>query len=156
VPESACLPSLACPLPCAGTETVLGLAGLLAAVGLAADGRSGGIAAALAIGLAVQAITYLTAPLVALAADRSLARAVGNLLDIPAVAIAVGLRQPTRPIPTAPAHTPGHRNRGDRAPSRGRITRTSQHNGHQDKALQKLVTTGTPGGRPAGGPTPVR
>src|SRR5260370_745332 len=49
-------------LACASSETILGLAGLLAAVGLAAFNRSGGIATALAIGLAVQAITYLTAP----------------------------------------------------------------------------------------------
>jgi hypothetical protein len=37
--------------------------------------------------------------LVALAADRSLARAAGNLLDIPAVAIAAGLHQPANPVP---------------------------------------------------------
>jgi hypothetical protein len=77
----------------ASTEAVLGIAGLLAAAGLTVYAH-GGIATALAIGLAVQAITYLTAPLVAVAADRSLARAAGNLLDIPAVAIAAGLHQP--------------------------------------------------------------
>jgi hypothetical protein len=88
----------------ASTETVLGLAGLAAAGGLAACAR-GGIATALAIGLAVQAITYLTAPLVALAADRSLARATGNLLDIPAVAIAAGVYQPARPAPARPHGT---------------------------------------------------
>ena len=86
-------------LTCAGSETVLGLAGLLAA------NPSGGIATALAIGLAVQAITYLTAPVVALAADRSLARAVGDLLDIPAVAIAAGLRRPAYPVPGRPRAT---------------------------------------------------
>ncbi len=86
-------------LACASSETILGLAGLLAAVGLAAFNRSGGIATALAIGLAVQAITYLTAPVVALAADRSLARAIGNLLDIPAVAIAAGVYRPAYPAP---------------------------------------------------------
>ncbi len=80
----------------ARSETVLGLAGLFAAAALAAVNRSGGIATALAIGLAVQAITYLTAPLVALAADRSLGRATGDLLDIPAIAIAAGL-QPANP-----------------------------------------------------------
>jgi hypothetical protein len=90
-------------LSCARSETVLGLAGLLAAAGLLALNRSGGIVGALAIGLAVQAITYLTAPLVALAADRSLARATGNLLDIPAVALAAELHRPARPVP-APRH----------------------------------------------------
>src|SRR5215472_5186710 len=82
----------------ASRETVLGAAALLAAAALIAAG-SGGIVTALAIGLAVQALTYLTAPLVALAADRSLARATGNLLDLPAVAIAAGLRQPAHPGP---------------------------------------------------------
>jgi hypothetical protein len=62
----------------ATTETVLGLAGLMAAAGLAALGS--GIATALAIGLGVQAITYLAAPAVTIAADRSLARATGTLL----------------------------------------------------------------------------
>ena len=88
-----------CVLTSASSETVLGLAGLLAAASLVAVNHSGGIAAALAIGLAVQAITYLTAPLVTLAADRSLARATGNLLDIPAVAIAAGLYRPAGPVP---------------------------------------------------------
>ena len=86
----------------AGSETVLGLAGLLAAASLAAVNRGGGIATALAIGLAVQALTYLTAPMVALAADRSLARATGNLLDIPAVATAAGLHRPAYPDPARP------------------------------------------------------
>jgi Glycosyltransferase like family 2 len=85
----------------ASTETVLGLAGLFAAAALAAYSPSG-IATALAIGLAVQAATYLTAPLVALAADRSLARSFGNLLDIPAVAIAAGLHQPVHPAHSRP------------------------------------------------------
>jgi glycosyl transferase family 2 len=89
----------------ASSETVLGAAGLLAAVGLAVGAR-GGIAAALAIGLAVQALTYLSAPLVALAADRSLARAIGNLLDIPAVAIAAGLHPPASPPPARPHGIP--------------------------------------------------
>jgi len=61
-------------LACARGETVLGLAGLLVAGALIAV-HGGGIVTALAIGLAVQALTYLTAPAVALAADRSLARA---------------------------------------------------------------------------------
>jgi hypothetical protein len=86
----------------AGSETLLGLAGLLAAASLAAANRSGGIATALAIGLAVQAITYLTAPLVAFAADRSLARATADLLDIPAVATAAGLHRPAYPDPARP------------------------------------------------------
>ena len=88
----------------ASTEAVLGFAGLLAAVGLTVYAH-GGIATALAIGLAVQAITYLTAPLVALAADRSLAHAAGNLLDIPAVAIAAGVYRPARPVPARPHGT---------------------------------------------------
>jgi len=92
-------------LTSASSETVLGLAGLLAAVSLAGYGRSGGITTALAIGLGVQAITYLTAPLVALAADRSLAHAAGNLLDIPAVAIAAGVYRPARPVPARPHGT---------------------------------------------------
>jgi Glycosyltransferase like family 2 len=93
-------------LACASTETVLGAAGLAAAVGLAACAH-GGIATALAVGLAVQAATYLTAPLVAIAADRSLARATTNLLDIPAIALAAGLRHPDHPAPARPAaHTP--------------------------------------------------
>jgi len=82
----------------ASSETLLGLTGLLAAAVLVAVNRSGGIVTALAIGLAVQAITYLTAPVVALAADRSLARATGNLLDIPAVAIAAGVPRPAYPV----------------------------------------------------------
>src|SRR5215470_4677029 len=86
----------------ASSETILGLAGLLAAAGLAAAGRSGGITIALAIGLAVQAVTYLTAPVVALAADRSLARGAGNLLDIPAVAIAAGAYRPAYQGPGSP------------------------------------------------------
>ena len=95
----------------ASTETVLGLAGLLAAAALLADGHSGGIAAALAIGLAVQALTYLTAPLVALAADRSLAHATTNLLDIPAVALAAGLSPAgaTQPTVALAAPVPEHR-----------------------------------------------
>jgi Glycosyltransferase like family 2 len=89
-------------LTCAGSETVLGLAGLLAAAALLAVNRNGGIAGALAIGLALQAITYLTAPVVALAADRSLARAAINLLDIPAVALAAELHPPAHPVPARP------------------------------------------------------
>jgi hypothetical protein len=64
----------------AGSETILGLAGLLAAVALATV-SNGGIATALAVGLALQAVTYLTAPVVTIAADRSLARATGTLSD---------------------------------------------------------------------------
>jgi glycosyltransferase involved in cell wall biosynthesis len=95
-------------LASARSETVLGLAGLAAAGLAAVGGRGGGIATALAIGLAVQALTYLTAPLVSLAADRSLARATGDLLDIPAVAIAAGLRQPVYPAPARPRTTGTH------------------------------------------------
>src|SRR5215472_3610666 len=51
-------------LTCASTETILGLTGLAAAGVLVSVNHSGGIATALAIGLAVQALTYLTAPLV--------------------------------------------------------------------------------------------
>jgi hypothetical protein len=101
-------------LTCAGSETVLGLAGLLAAASLAAYGRGGGIATALAIGLAVRAITYLTAPVVALAADRSLARAAGNLLDIPAVAIAARIPGSTLAAgtPSGPHGTAGRARSG--------------------------------------------
>jgi len=137
----------------ATSETILGLAGLAAAAALAAHAR-GGIATALAIGLAVQAITYLTAPLVALAADRSLARATSDLLDIPAVAIAAALHPPGRlspARPTAPAPTPGHP---------GRPGRTSAHPPahHQHVPLQPppdraLTVTPSPasttGGTPA-------
>jgi hypothetical protein len=93
-------------LTSAGSETILGLAGILAAAVLVAVNRGGGIATALAIGLAAQALTYLTAPIVTLAADRSLARTTGNLLDIPAVAIAAGLHQPAYPAPGRPHGTP--------------------------------------------------
>jgi glycosyl transferase family 2 len=98
-------------LTSARSETVLGLAGLLAAAALTVVNRSGGVATSLAIGLAVQAITYLTAPMVAFAADRSLARASGDLLDIPAVATAVSRHRPANAVPgRAPtAHTPRHR-----------------------------------------------
>jgi hypothetical protein len=104
----------------AGSETVLGAAGLLTAAGLAALNRSGGIATALAIGLAVQALTYLTAPLVAIAADRSLARATGNLLDIPAVAIAAGVYRPAHPAPGRPRSAPAGAPRQAGNPGYGR------------------------------------
>jgi hypothetical protein len=112
-------------LTCARSETVLGLAGLLAAAALTDVNRSGGVATALAIGLAVQAVTYLTAPLVALAADRSLARATGNLLDIPAVAYAAGLHRPAHPVPARP-HVPQGRTpqRAGQPPARHRAHRT--------------------------------
>jgi hypothetical protein len=58
----------------ASTEAVLGLAGLAAGAGLAVL-SSGGIVTALAIGLAVQAVSYLTSPILAIAADRSLGHA---------------------------------------------------------------------------------
>jgi hypothetical protein len=83
----------------ASTETVLGLAGLAAAVLLAASG--GGIVTGLAIGLGVQAMTYLTAPAVTIAADRSLARATSTLLD-PGFG-----RRPARPGASAASPRPG-------------------------------------------------
>jgi hypothetical protein len=111
-------------LTAARAETVLGAAGVLAAAGLVAGNRSGGIATALAIGLAVQAATYLTAPLVALAADRSLARATGNLLDIPAVAIAAGLHHPDHPA----RGRPGSARAKTLEPAvRSRAQRSAQH-----------------------------
>jgi glycosyltransferase involved in cell wall biosynthesis len=58
-------------LACARTETLLGVTGLLAGISLGVFG-GGGIVTALAAGLALQALTYLAAPLVAIAADRSL------------------------------------------------------------------------------------
>lgn len=142
-------------LTCASSETALGLAGLLAAASLAAVNPGGGIATGLAIGLAVQAITYLTAPLVALAADRSLARAAGNLLEIPAVAIApTSTSQPiqSRAACAAPAHTPGHCNGREIPPSAAALPWASiLRIGHWTKVLQKFVTTGTPGGPPSDG-----
>jgi len=128
-------------LTCARSETVLGLAGLLAAAGLLASNRSGGIAAALAIGLAVQAITYLTAPVVALAADRSLARATGNLLDIPAVALAAELHRPVNPVPAPHPSTPG------RTPQRaGRSPRPAPSGSHAYPP--RTVTGASPGRAP--------
>jgi hypothetical protein len=120
-------------LTCASSETILGLAGLLVAVALVAFNRSGGIATALAIGLAAQALTYLTAPVVTLAADRSLARATSNLLDIPAVAIAAGLGRPACPVPGRPPGAPvGARSRlGDPTDRGGRTARTSLPSGRQ-------------------------
>jgi hypothetical protein len=125
----------------ARSETILGLAGLAAATALAAvGGRGGGIATALAIGLAVQAITYLTAPPVTLAADRSLARAAGNLLDIPAVAIAVGLGQPAPPVPPRrPRSTSAH-------------TRTLQPAGRSDARRQAHHAHALPQSPPGPGP----
>jgi hypothetical protein len=111
----------------AGSETVLGLAGLLAAAGLLVFNRDGGIAGALAIGLAVQAATYLTAPVVALAADRSLARTAGNLLDIPAVAHAAALHRPAGPVSASRHGTPG------RASHRPRQA-PAQHRAHRPDA----------------------
>jgi hypothetical protein len=52
-------------------ETALGVTGLLAGIVLAVF-SGGGIVTALAVGLAVQALTCLAAPVVAIAADRSL------------------------------------------------------------------------------------
>jgi hypothetical protein len=112
-------------LTCARSETVLGLAGLLAAAALAASDRGGGIATALAVGLAVQAITYLTAPLVAFAGDRSLARATGDLLEIPAVALAAAPYPPAPPVPARPYVTQGRAPyRGGQSPARHRAHRT--------------------------------
>jgi hypothetical protein len=122
-------------LTAARAETVLGAAGLLAAAALAAGAR-GGVATALAIGLAVQALTYLTAPLVALAADRSLARATGNLLDIPALAIAAGLHQPGNPAPARPRTTGTH-------------ARTPQPAG-RSRAQPRALRTPVPPERPPG------
>jgi hypothetical protein len=61
-------------LACARSETILGVTGLLAGTALAVF-SGGGIVTALAVGLAVQGLTYLAAPLVAIAADRSLPQA---------------------------------------------------------------------------------
>jgi hypothetical protein len=86
----------------ASSETVLGLAGLIAAAALLASSRAGGIATALAIGLAVQALTYLTAPAVTIAADRGLAHATGNPLNVPAAAIPAGAYRPAYPVAARP------------------------------------------------------
>jgi cellulose synthase/poly-beta-1,6-N-acetylglucosamine synthase-like glycosyltransferase len=80
----------------AGAETILGLAGLAAGIGLAVFCR-GGIASALAIGLAVQALSYLAAPIVAVAADRSLSRAPHH-----------SPRPAPLPAPRPTAHVPHH------------------------------------------------
>jgi hypothetical protein len=77
----------------ARSETVLGLGGLLAAAALIAA-RTGGIATALAIGLAAQALTYLTAPAVAIAADRSLVRAPRTRTARPAAMAATATHRP--------------------------------------------------------------
>lgn len=66
----------------ASSEAVLGTAGMLAAILLAAFG-SGGMVTMLAVGVGMQAITYLAAPVVTIAADRSLARAADGLIDTP-------------------------------------------------------------------------
>jgi Glycosyltransferase like family 2 len=58
----------------ASSETALGVTGLLAAIVLATL-SNGGIGTALAIGVAVQAVSYLAAPAVAIAADYSLPQA---------------------------------------------------------------------------------
>jgi Glycosyltransferase like family 2 len=58
-------------LACVRSETVLGVTGVLAGIVLAVF-SGGGIVTALGVGLAVQALTYLAAPLVAIVADRSL------------------------------------------------------------------------------------
>jgi len=116
-------------LTCASTETILGLAGLAAAASLAAYAHGGGIATALAIGLAVQAITYLTAPwspsppTAAWPAPPATCWTSPQWRSPPASA-----RRPAQPrrAPAQPAHTPGHRNRpGEPMPSGLRITRPS-------------------------------
>jgi len=130
-------------LTSAGSETILGLAGILAAAALTVYGRSGGIATALAIGLAVQAITYLTAPIVTLAADRSLARATGNLLDIPAVAIAARVYPPASPARGRPHGT--HARTPQRA-GRSRAQRRA-HRAHvpPERPLDQALSEISPG-----------
>jgi glycosyltransferase involved in cell wall biosynthesis len=128
----------------ASSETVLGLAGLLAAAALAGFTRSGGIATALAIGLAVQAITYLTAPAVTLAADRCLARATANLLDVPAVAIAAGIYQPANPPSRRPDSTQRRTlQRAGQSPARHRMHRTHILRLRSRRQAQGSVTTRT-------------
>jgi hypothetical protein len=130
-------------LSCASSETVLGLAGLVAAAGLLGSNRHGGIAGALAIGLAIQAVTYLTAAVVALAADRSLARTVGNLLDIPAVALAAELHWPA--VPASRHGTPG------RTPQRAWQS-PAQHRAHRMDAPRARPRGRAPGKAPARAP----
>ncbi|MBO0774854.1 MAG: glycosyltransferase, partial [Actinobacteria bacterium] len=86
----------------ARSETVLGLAGLVAAAALIAA-HSGGIATALAIGLAVQALTYLAAPTVAIAADRSLART-ATALPSTGTRTAIGTARPAGANPAWAQH----------------------------------------------------
>jgi Glycosyltransferase like family 2 len=116
----------------ASSETVLGLAGLLAAAALIAA-RTGGIATALAIGLAVQALTYLAAPAVAIAADRSLARAPRTRAGQPVTMAATGTARPAGAHPVQPRH-PSHpapqrpeRSHDQRRPSPGHLPPGSGH-----------------------------
>src|SRR5215472_1096695 len=88
----------------ASSETALGLAGLVAAAVLVAA-NSGGIATALAIGLAVQALTYLAAPVVAIAADRGLdhtAKALTGVTARPAGVNPAWAQHPRRRAPQWP------------------------------------------------------
>ena len=99
----------------ARSETVLGVTGLVGGILLAAF-SGGGIVTALAIGLAVQALTYLTAPGLAIAADRSLAQTADR-------GLAPAAREPrARAARTCTEHQPSQgavadaRGRGDMLP----------------------------------------
>jgi hypothetical protein len=113
---------------------VLGLAGLFAAAALAAYSLSG-IATALAIGLAVQAATYLTAPLspspptAAWPAPSATSSTFPRWRSPPACT-----SRSTQPTAAPAAHTPERRHgRGDPTPSSGRSTRMPHQNGHGAK-----------------------
>src|SRR5262249_21816875 len=82
----------------ASSETLLGVAGLLAAAVLVSVNRSGGIVTALAIGLSVPALTYPTPPLVALAAAPRPAPATRNPPRLPPVASAAAVPPPAHPL----------------------------------------------------------
>jgi Glycosyltransferase like family 2 len=114
----------------ASTETTLGLAGLAAGIGLAVF-STGSIVTTLAIGLALQALTYLAAPILAIAADRSLARtATTPTADTATLAVTGNLRpaganpdrghHPNRHAPQWPP--PSH---DQRRPPRGHLPPSS-------------------------------
>src|SRR5215472_14851088 len=120
----------------AGSETILGLVGLLAAAALIGP-RSGGIATALAIGLAVQALTYLAAPVVAIAADRGLARTAKTLTGVttsPADVNPAWAQHPSSRTPQWPPPYGDPRWATPRAPASGGSQRRQPPVAHRPRA----------------------
>jgi len=120
----------------AGSETILGLVGLLAAAALIGP-RSGGIATALAIGLAVQALTYLAAPVVAIAADRGLARTAKTLTGVttsPADVNPAWAQHPSSRTPPWPPPYGDPRWATPRAPASGGSQRRQPPVAHRPRA----------------------